>query len=131
MIWAPVIGIIGDVLDKVIPDNNAKQKAKADIEKALIDNASKINLAQAETNKIEAAHRSVWVSGWRPFLGWIAGCGFAWVFVASPVIQWVLVLNGINVPLPDLQTDVLMELTLAMLGLAGLRSWEKSKGLTK
>ena len=44
MIWAPVIGIIGDVLDKVIPDNNAKQKAKADIEKALVDNASKINL---------------------------------------------------------------------------------------
>ena len=68
MIWAPIIGIIGDVLDKVIPDNNAKQKAKADIEKALIDNASKINLAQAETNKIEAGHRSVWVSGWRPFM---------------------------------------------------------------
>lgn len=131
MIWAPIIGIIGDVLDKVIPDNNAKQKAKADIEKALIDNASKINLAQAETNKIEAGHRSIWVSGWRPFLGWIAGCGFAWVFVVSPVAQWVCALLGIDIVLPVLHTDVLMELTLAMLGLAGLRSWEKSKGLTK
>jgi len=126
-----ILPIIGSVIDKVIPDNNAKAKAKADIEKALIDNASKINLAQAETNKIEAAHRSVWVSGWRPFLGWVAGCGFAWVFVAAPLVQWVLVLNGIDVALPELQTDVLMELTLAMLGLAGLRSWEKSKGLTK
>ena len=126
-----LLPIIGTVLDKVIPDNNAKQKAKQEIEKALIDNAAKINLTQAETNKIEAAHRSVFVSGWRPFLGWCSGVGFAWVFVISPVAQWVLVLQGNPVVLPQLQTDVLMELTLAMLGLAGLRSWEKSKGLTK
>jgi hypothetical protein len=51
--------------------------------------------------------------------------------VAAPIVQWVLVLNGINVALPQLQTDVLMELTIAMLGLAGLRSWEKAKGLTQ
>lgn len=126
-----ILPLIGTVLDKVIPDNNAKQKAKQEIEKALIDNAAKINLTQAETNKIEAAHRSIFVSGWRPFLGWCSGIGFAWVFVVSPVAQWVLVLQGNPVVLPQLQTDVLMELTLAMLGLAGLRSWEKSKGLTK
>jgi hypothetical protein len=126
-----LLPIIGTVLDKVIPDNNAKQKAKQEIEKALIDNAAKINLTQAETNKIEAAHRSVFVSGWRPFLGWCSGLGFAWVFVVSPVAQWVLALQGISLVLPQLQTDVLMELTLAMLGLAGLRTWEKSKGLTK
>ena len=126
-----ILPIIGTVLDKLIPDNNAKEKAKAEIEKALIDNAAQINLTQAETNKIEAAHRSVFVSGWRPFLGWCSGLGFAWVFVVAPVAQWVLALQGINIVLPQLQTDVLMELTLAMLGLAGLRTWEKSKGLTK
>jgi len=126
-----ILPLIGTVLDKVIPDNNAKQKAKQEIEKALIDNAAKINLTQAETNKIEASHRSIFVSGWRPFLGWCSGFGFAWVFVVSPVAQWVLALQGINLVLPQLQTDVLMELTLAMLGLAGLRTWEKSKGLTK
>lgn len=126
-----ILPLIGTVLDKVIPDNNAKQKAKQEIEKALIDNAAQINLTQAETNKIEAAHRSVFVSGWRPFLGWCSGLGFAWVFVVSPVAQWVLALQGITLVLPQLQTDVLMELTLAMLGLAGLRTWEKSKGLTK
>lgn len=129
--WGPIISVVGSVLDKVIPDNNAKEKAKQEIEKALIDNAAQINLTQAETNKIEAAHRSIFVSGWRPFLGWCSGLGFAWVFVVSPVAQWVLALQGINLVLPQLQTDVLMELTLAMLGLAGLRSWEKSKGLTK
>lgn len=125
-----ILPIIGSVLDKIIPDNNAKEQAKQQIEKALIDNAAQINLTQAETNKIEAAHRSIFVSGWRPFLGWVSGLGFAWVFVASPVIRWILALNGINVTLPELQTDVLMELTLAMLGLASLRTWEKSKGLT-
>lgn len=126
-----IIPIIGSVLDKIIPDNNAKEQAKQQIEKALIDNAAQINLTQAETNKVEASHRSVFVSGWRPFLGWCSGLGFAWVFVVSPVAQWVLALQGINLVLPQLQTDVLMELTLAMLGLAGLRTWEKSKGLTK
>jgi len=126
-----ILPIIGTVLDKLIPDNNAKEKAKQEIEKALIDNAAQINLTQAETNKVEAAHRSVFVSGWRPFLGWCSGLGFAWVFVVSPVAQWVLALQGITLVLPQLQTDVLMELTLAMLGLAGLRTWEKSKGLTK
>ena len=126
-----IIPIIGSVLDKIIPDNNAKEQAKQQIEKALIDNAAQINLTQAETNKIEASHRSIWVSGWRPFLGWCSGFGFAWVFVLSPVAQWVCALLGIHVVLPNLQTEVLMELTLAMLGLAGLRTWEKSKGLTK
>jgi hypothetical protein len=130
MMWGPIISVVSSVLDKVIPDNNAKEKAKADIEKALIDNAAQINLAQAETNKIEAGHRSVWVSGWRPFLGWCAGCGFFVVYVLSPLIKWVCALRGFDVIVPELDTDVLMELTIAMLGLAGLRSWEKSKGLT-
>ena len=129
--WGPIISIVGGVLDKVIPDNNAKEKAKADIEKALIDNAAQINLAQAETNKIEATHRSIWVAGWRPCLGWCAACGFFIVFILQPLAQWVCLLLGISVVLPVLQTDVLMELTVAMLGLAGLRSWEKQKGLTQ
>ena len=129
--WGPIISVVSSVLDKVIPDNNAKEKAKADIEKALIDNAAQINIAQAETNKIEANHRSVFIAGWRPFLGWVCGVGFAWIFVLNPILQWGLALYGINATLPQLQTDVLMELTIALLGLAGLRSWEKSKGITK
>lgn len=126
-----LLPIVGTIIDKVIPDNNAKAKAKQELEKALIDNANAINLAQAETNKLEANHRSVFVSGWRPFLGWVSGFGFAWVFVFQPFASWLLALYGIDASLPVLHTDVLMELTLAMLGLAGLRTWEKHKGLTK
>ena len=126
-----ILPIISTVLDKLIPDNNAKEKAKQEIEKALIDNAAQLNLAQAETNKVEASHRSVWVAGWRPCLGWVAALGFAWVFVLQPLIIWMITLYGVDVPLPNFQTDALLELTFAMLGLAGLRTYEKQKGISK
>ena len=125
-----LLPLISTVLDRVIPDKNGAAKAKAEIEKTLIDNAVQLNLAQAETNKIEAGHRSIWVAGWRPCLGWCAAAGFFIVFILQPLAQWVCALLGLDVILPTFQTDVLMELTIALLGLAGLRSWEKSKGLT-
>jgi hypothetical protein len=125
-----LLPLISTVLDRVIPDKNGAEKAKQEIEAALIKNVTELNLAQAETNKIEAAHRSVWVAGWRPCLGWVAALGFAWVFLLQPIAQWLVLLTGNDIPLPDFQTDALLELTFAMLGLAGLRTYEKQKGLT-
>ena len=126
-----ILPLIGTVLDRVIPDKNGAEKAKQEIEAELIKNATQLNLAQAETNKIEASHRSVWVAGWRPCLGWVAALGFAWVFLLQPIAQWLTALTGNPIPLPDFQTEALLELTFAMLGLAGLRTYEKQKGLTK
>ena len=126
-----IIPLVSTVLDRLIPDNNAKEKVKQEIEKTLIANATQISLSQAETNKIEAAHRSVWVAGWRPCLGWISALSFLFMFILQPLAQWVSALLGLVVVLPEFQTDVLMELTFAMLGLAGLRTYEKQKGLTK
>jgi len=131
MMWGPIISVVSSVLDRVIPDKNAKEKAAQEIEKALIENAAQLNLAQAETNKVEASHRSVWVAGWRPCLGWVAALGFAWVFVLQPLIVWMITLYGVDVPLPEFHTDALLELTFAMLGLAGLRTYEKQKGISK
>ena len=128
---AALLPIIGSVLDRIIPDKNGAEKAKQEIESALIKNATELNIAQAETNKIEAAHRSIWVAGWRPCLGWVAALGFAWVFLLQPIAQWLVLLTGNDIPLPDFQTDALLELTFAMLGLAGLRTYEKQKGLSK
>mgnify|MGYP003644114049 CR=1 FL=1 len=125
-----LLPLISTVLDRVIPDKNGAEKAKQEIEAVLIKNVTELNLAQAETNKIEAAHRSVWVAGWRPCLGWVAALGFAWVFLLQPIAQWLVLLTGNDIPLPDFQTDALLELTFAMLGLAGLRTYEKQKGLT-
>lgn len=126
-----LLPLISTVVDRVIPDKNGADKAKQAIEAELIKNATQLNLAQAETNKIEASHRSIFVAGWRPCLGWVAALGFAWMFVIAPLLQWVLLVSGNDLPLPQFQTDVLLELTFAMLGLAGLRTYEKTKGISK
>lgn len=81
---------------------------------------------QVELNKIEAQHRSVVVAGWRPAIGWICSLGLLFPFVINPMLQWCTGDKG-----PELPLDVLMELVLAMLGLSGLRTFEKVKGRTK
>ncbi|MBT7349731.1 hypothetical protein HN803_02955 [candidate division WWE3 bacterium] len=82
--------------------------------------------AQAEINRAEAKHRNIFVAGWRPFIGWVCGGALAYNFIIYPILQVYTIK-----PLPALQTDTLLELTLAMLGMATLRTIEKSRGLTK
>ena len=126
-----ILPLIGPVLDKIIPDKAGAEKAKQEIEKALIDNASKLNLAQAEINKVEAQHRSVFVAGWRPMIGWSCAIGIFWLFVGHPLVVYVDGLDGVTSPIPTIDHDILLELTFAMLGMAGLRTFEKMKGIAK
>lgn len=81
---------------------------------------------QVELNKIEAQHRSAFVAGWRPALGWVCALGLLFVFVGNPIIQWLT-----GDPGPQMPTDIMLELVLAMLGLAGLRTFEKTTGKTR
>lgn len=81
---------------------------------------------QIELNKIEASHRTIFVAGWRPAIGWICAVGLAFPFLINPILQWSSSSLG-----PDLPVDALMELVLAMLGLAGLRTFEKIQGRAK
>ena len=126
-----LVPIVGTVLDKVILDKDAKQKAIASIESALVANAHSINLETIKTNQAEAAHRSVWVAGWRPALGWSLALGVFWILIGFPMASWSVSLIGIDAPLPELPTDILFELTLAMLGMSAVRSFDKLKGLSK
>jgi hypothetical protein len=126
-----LLPILGGALDKVIPDNVSKAAAKAELEKALIDNANSINIETIKTNQAEAQHRSVWVAGWRPAIGWSCSAGIAWLFIGHPVASWAAVMMGTTVELPTIPTDILLELTFAMLGMAGLRTFEKLKGVSK
>ncbi len=84
-------------------------------------------MAQVELNKVEASHRSMFVAGWRPFLGWICGLGLANAFLLNPFIGWL----SPDATVPDVPTEIMMELVVAMLGLAGLRTYEKLQGRTK
>ena len=127
-----LLPILANVVDKTIPDKVQKSVAMLEQEKALVDNADKINLETIKTNQMEASHKSIWVAGWRPAIGWSCSLGIAWLFIGHPVATWVAQLLGYTgMVMPTIDTEVLLELTLAMLGMAGLRTFEKIKGVTK
>ena len=127
----PFIGAIIDIikgpLDKLIPDKDLRARLEHEISMTAINQG----LAQMEINKIEAAHKSLFVAGWRPFIGWVCGVGFAWAFIGHPLFEWLVAAGLIEMEAPVLQVDALMELALGMLGLAGLRTYEKKIGIAR
>jgi|TARA_R100000951_G_C2638292_1_gene180008 hypothetical protein len=130
-ILSSLLPVATSIIDRVVPDKNAAKKAKLDMQKELTTAFNKANLAQIETNKIQAAHPSIFVSGARPAIMWICAFGLGWQFVFQPVAVWGLALSGTGVALPIIETEGLMSLTLALLGLGGMRSFEKSKGVQR
>lgn len=85
---------------------------------------------QAEINRIEAAHRSIFVAGWRPFIGWVCGFGLAWEFLLKHAVSVILQAFAITVALPAIQTGALISLVLALLGMGSLRTYEKRNKLS-
>jgi roadblock/LC7 domain-containing protein len=122
---------LGTLIDRLIPDRAAAEKAKAEMEMQLVNAANEAALAQVEVNKIEAGHSSVFVAGWRPSIGWVCAAGLAWAFVVAPIASWALVAFGIKAELPAIQFNHLFELVLAMLGIGGLRTFEKLRGVAR
>ena len=83
------------------------------------------------TNKIEAQHRSIFVSGWRPCTGWICASALAYHFIFEPIIVFFLATQSITLQLPQFDMGSLLTVLMGLLGLGGLRSYEKTKGITK
>lgn len=130
-ILTALVPALGTLVDRLIPDKAAAERAKADMEAALIKASNEAALAQVEVNKIEAGHSSVFVAGWRPAIGWVCAAALAWAFIIGPVLAWSLAVLGIRESLPPIMTDNLFELVLAMLGLGGLRTFEKMRGVAR
>ena len=125
---APVTGL----LDKFIEDKDQKNALAHEIATLAEKQAHEAQLAQIEVNKQEAQHRSIFVSGWRPFVGWITAVSLAWHFILAPIILFTTAIVGVEIPqLPSFDMETLTTILLGMLGLGGLRSFEKYKGLTK
>tara|TARA_R100001129_G_C5213105_1_gene217319 strand:+ start:92 stop:499 length:408 start_codon:yes stop_codon:yes gene_type:complete len=123
---------VTDVVGRFLPeDKEARAKAEREIEKQLSIHLAKIDLAQLEINKQEAAHRSIFVAGWRPFIGWSCGIALAWTYVVVPVLQFVLAQTGHLVDLPAMDMSQMMPVLMGMLGLGGLRTFEKFKKVSK
>ncbi|PCI34390.1 MAG: hypothetical protein COB54_00940 [Alphaproteobacteria bacterium] len=130
LLGAPAIdavSAVGNVVDQLFTSD--EERAQAAILMAKI--RQKPHLLQAEINRVEAAHRSLFVAGWRPFIGWVCGMGFLWAFLLHPLFEWIIVLRGLEITAPAIATDNMMELVLALLGLGALRSVEKLKGRSK
>ena len=122
-----VVGIAGKVLDKFIEDKDLKAKLQHEMDMQL-HNA---NLAQIDVNKAEAASGSIFKGGWRPFVGWVCGVAMLYHFLLQPIIVFTLSAAGITFDLPEFDMGSLMTILMGLLGLGGLRSFEKHKGITK
>ena len=117
---AQPIEAIGNIIDNVFTSD--EERAQGALLKQKL--AMQPSMMQAEIMKVQANHRSTFVAGARPFLMWVCGLGFLFAFVINPILQWIAPQLGA----PELPLDAMLELTLAMLGLAGLRTVEKLKG---
>ena len=127
-----LIGPVTGLLDKFVEDKDQKAALAHEISTMADRHAQELALAQVEVNKAEAASGSVWKGGWRPFVGWVCGTAFAYHFVIQPLAIFVVAAYGMEIPaLPEFDMGQLMTVLMGMLGLGGLRSFEKYKGLTK
>lgn len=127
-----LIGPVTGLLDKVIEDKDQKAKLAHEIATLAERQAHEASMAQILTNREEAKHKSIFVAGWRPFIGWTCGVALAYHFVLAEIIKFGVALYGAEIPeLPTFDMDSLMTVLLGMLGLGGLRTYEKQKGLTK
>tara|TARA_A100001201_G_scaffold143510_1_gene145481 strand:+ start:1260 stop:1640 length:381 start_codon:yes stop_codon:yes gene_type:complete len=117
---------VSNILDKFIADKDLKLKLQHELNQEL----HKANMAQIEVNKTEAQHRNVFVAGWRPFTGWICASALAYHFILEPIIVFFLATQSITLQLPQFDMGSLLTVLMGMLGLGGLRTYEKKQGLT-
>ena len=126
-----LVGPVTGLLDKFIEDKDQKNALAHEIATLAEKQAHEAAMAQVQVNTAEAKHRSIFVAGWRPFVGWICAVALAYHFVLQPIIVFAAGAAGIFVELPEFDMDSLMTVLLGMLGLGGLRTYEKKAGLTK
>lgn len=124
-------------IDKIWPDpiKRAEEMRKLEEMKqngdlAQLDAHVKLMLGQLEVNKAEAQHKSVFVAGWRPFIGWVGGCSLAYTGIVYPLLTWGWAIwgpDGVSMP-PPIESGLLGTILTGMLGIAGMRSFDKAKG---
>ena len=125
--WA-LLEVGAKLLDKVIPDKDAREKAQAELLKAAQDQSFQRDMAQVELNK-EEARTDPFRGGWRPFVGWTCGVAFAMHFVLFPVANFFLASMGYEQITVAFDMETLLTVLFGMLGLGGLRTVEKWKGI--
>jgi hypothetical protein len=134
MLWdiPQMLTTFSQVLNKVIPDRDQQIKIQAELEQQLIQIEADAAKAQADINNTEAASPNLFVSGWRPCVGWVCATAFAWQFVIQPFFSFGYTLYTHQpAPVVALDHDALNTVLFGLLGLGGFRSWEKIRGVAK
>ncbi len=126
-----IVEIGARLLDKLIPDKDARAKAQAELLRAAQDQEFQLALGQLKVNEAEAQNANVFVSGWRPAVGWVCVAGLTYNFVLYPLLIWLVAAAGLTFTPPPVFAENLMELVLGMLGLGALRTAEKWKGVAR
>lgn len=136
MLPALLLPLIGNVLDKLFPDPTAAGEAKMKLmelaqtgELAKLNAEMQIATGQLEVNKVEAANSSLFVAGWRPFVGWTCGAAFAFKFIGGPMLVFVAGYFGHPITLPEMDFTDMSTILMGMLGIGALRTVEKVKGV--
>lgn len=134
MVVDSVFNLASTVINKIWPDPVERDKAMFELEKmrsegelARLVEENKLDLAQLEVNKVEATSGNLFVSGWRPAVGWVGVFGLIYTYLGQPLLSWFSVIVDVPVP-PKLDVDQLLALLFGMLGMSGLRTVEKVRG---
>lgn len=126
-----LVNPIASIIDRIIPDKAQAAAAKAALLETETQGEINNALAQVTADTAEAQNKSIFVAGWRPFIGWVCGSAFAYVYVLQPMLQFALVAFKVNFDvskLPVINVAEMMPVLLGMLGLGALRSYDKSNG---
>ena len=126
-----LIGPVSKLVGKFIEDKDVKNKLAHDLSTMAERHAQELAKGQMEINKTEAAHKALFVAGWRPAIGWICGLGMASNFLLIPVANFVLALTGSAIVVPLLDTGEMMPVLMGMLGLGAMRTYEKKQGVQR
>ena len=130
LILGPLLDLGKSIFERFIPDPAEKAKAEMEFIKMAADGELKQIIAQLEINAKEATHPSIFVAGWRPFFGWCGGIGFFYATIVQPSLAWYGTTKGWGTP-PDVNIDLLWVVITGMLGIGGMRTFEKHSKVTK
>jgi len=124
-----IVGVAQTLIDKLIPDPKQKADALMKLEEMKQNGDLAVIAGQNDINKIEAANSSIFISGWRPAVGWVCVFALAYAMVVSPILAGVCLIFGKAVVMPAISIEFLGSLLLGMLGLGGMRTIEKLNGV--
>ena len=126
-----LVGPVTGLLDKFIEDKDVKNKLAHEVATMSERQAQELAKGQMEINKTEAAHKSLFVAGWRPAVGWTCCLGMASNFLLIPMANFALALAESEVVVPLLNTGEMMPVLMGMLGLGAMRTYEKKQGVQR